>query len=315
MDSAGNLESVYLYTEGQLRSVLFNSTLIAVWLIALFAVAAGAQSGDLRQESNGVYFVDEVQIEGNHIIPTESLLKVMKTHKGDRFDKEQIMSDLKAINALGFFDERFLEVDPELTSRGGVLLKIRVKENPPITKFSFRGNELISSDELSRFFCNQLGRPQNVESMAVAIEKVENLYHDRGYKLAKVTGVNDFPVGSVEIVVNEGKIEVIEIVGNERINEFVIRDFIKLKPGSVYDERQLTSNLRKLYDSSYLKDIRRSLAPSQSNPELYRLTIEVVENKAKYIGYREYSAKRNGFLPLDFSHKEFYRRPVLSYFR
>lgn len=93
--------------------------------------------------------VDDVKIEGNRLVPTEDILKVVKTKRGDRFDRDQVVQDLKAINSLGYFDDQKLQGTPELTS-SGVLLKIRVQENAPVTEFSFQGNQAVGSEELSK---------------------------------------------------------------------------------------------------------------------------------------------------------------------
>ena len=129
--------------------------------------------------------VDDVKIVGNHLVSTEDILKAVKTKHGDKFDRDQVMQDLKAINGLGYFDDRSLQVTPEL-SNGGVLLKIRVQENAPITQFAFQGNQVLSSEDISKVFSDQLGRPQNLNQLSGAIDKVEQAYHQRGFILARV---------------------------------------------------------------------------------------------------------------------------------
>ena len=75
----------------------------------------------LPAQAEGQYLVDEVRIEGNRLIPTEDITSVVKTRKGDKFDRDQVMEDLKAINGLGHFDDQSLQVNPELTGSGILL--------------------------------------------------------------------------------------------------------------------------------------------------------------------------------------------------
>jgi len=229
------------------------------------------------------YLVDDVKIEGNRLVSTEEISKVVKTRKGDKYDRDVVMQDLKAIHGLGYFDEQSLAVNPEMTS-SGVLLKIRVVENAPITQFSIRGNEAISTEEITKLFSDQLGKPQNLNALSSAIEKVEQSYHEKGFVLARVTDVKDDPDGSVELVINEGTIDNIEIVGNKKTQDFIIRHGIKTKAGAVYNERQLTNDLRKLYSNGYFQDIRRSLVPSTTNPDKYTLKVEVDEKRTGSVG-------------------------------
>lgn len=235
--------------------------------------------GDAKANLN----VDEIQIQGNRLVPTEAITNVLKTKRGDKFDRGQILDDLQAINEMGYFDDKSLQVVPELRS-GGVLLKIRVVENAPVTQFSFQGNNVIDSKEISRIFANQLGKPQNLNQLSQSIEKLEELYHEKGFLLARVTDVKDFPDGSVNLKINEGEVAKIEIAGNRKTKDFIIRNAIKLKEGSIYNEQQLTQDLRKLYGNGYFQDIRRSLQPSAEDPNKFVLKVEVDEKRTGSVG-------------------------------
>lgn len=238
-----------------------------------------------RSSSDGHHLtVDDVTIEGNRLVSTEDILNVIKTRRGDKFDRQQVMHDLKAVNNLGYFDDQKLQVVPELSSDSGVLLKIRVVENAPVTQFAFDGNTVLSSEDLNKLFAGQLGKPQNLTQLSAAIDKVEQQYHERGYTLARVIDVKDDPDGSVSIKVDEGVIGDIKIVGNRKTKDFIIRNALKLKPGAVYNEKQLTNDLRKLFQNGYFQDIRRSLTPSADASDKYTLKVEVDEKRSGSIG-------------------------------
>jgi outer membrane protein insertion porin family len=222
--------------------------------------------------------VDEVKVEGNRLVPTEDIMNVVKTKPGDRFSRDQVAADLRAINGLGYFDDRTLKAVPE-RSGSGVLLKITVTENQPVSQFSFEGNKVLSSEDIHRIFADQLEKPQNLNRLSAAIDKVEQAYHQRGFVLARVSDVKDDPDGSISLSINEGIIDDIKIAGNQKTKDFIIKNAIKLKPGQVYNERQLTGDLRNLYANGYFQDIRRSLAPSPTNPDKYTLKVEVDEKR------------------------------------
>ncbi len=227
--------------------------------------------------------IDSVEIEGNRLVETNDILNVVKTKPGEKFDRNKVMEDLKSINSLGYFDDRSLQVVPQLKN-SGVLLKIRVQENAPVTQFSFDGNNVLSSEEISRIFQDQLGRPQNLSSLSSAIDKLEQVYHERGYVLARVVDVKNDPDGSVELNINEGKIKDIEISGNTKTKEFIIKNAIKLKAGSVYNEHQLAMDLRNLYGNGYFQDVRRSIIPDPQDPDKYLLKVEVEEKRTTTVG-------------------------------
>ncbi|MBS2006284.1 MAG: BamA/TamA family outer membrane protein [Cyanobacteria bacterium SZAS TMP-1] len=248
---------------------------------SVFHVGAtdNVQASDSADVAASNLVVDDVKIEGNRLIPTEEIATVVKTRKGDKYDKEQVLNDLKAIDGMGYFNKNSLMVNQEVTE-SGLLLKIRVEENAPITQFAITGNNAISTEEISKLFNDQLGRPSNLNALSSAITKVEEAYKEKGFVLAQVTDVKDDPDGSVELVINEGTIDNIVITGNHKTKDFVVRNNIKLKPGSVYNERQLTNDLKKLYANGYFQDIRRSLVPSEKDPGKFTLKVEVDEKRS-----------------------------------
>lgn len=249
------------------------------------ASSSSSAGGASAAPPNGPLTVDEVKIEGNRLVPTEDIMGVVKTHPGDKFDRDQVMQDLKAINGLGYFDDRSLQVTPERSATpNGVLLKIRVQENAPVSDFAFQGNKVLSSEEISKVFSDQLGKPQNLNQLSTAIDKVEQAYHDKGYILARVTDVKDDPDGSIGLTINEGVINNIQISGNHKTKEYVVKQYLKVKPGTVYNEKLVTADLRKLYGQGYFSDIRRSITPSPTDPDKYTLKVDVDEKRSGSVG-------------------------------
>jgi outer membrane protein insertion porin family len=281
----------------------FSTFVIAAQLASSFALgiapayAEGTISGEINTSATAEgstsaptelpdkdLTVEDVTVEGNRLVPSEDILGVIKTRRGDKFDRDQVMRDLKAVNGLGYFDDRSLQVVPEMSGSSGVLLKIRVTENAPVTQFAFQGNGVLSSEDLAHLFSDQLGKPQNLTQLSQAIDKVEQAYHEKGYMLARVVDVKDDPDGSVSVKIDEGVVDQIKIVGNKKTKDFIIRNAIKMKPGTVYNERQLTADLRKLYGNGYFQDIRRSLTPDPEHPEKYVLKVEVDEKRTGSVG-------------------------------
>ena len=236
-----------------------------------------------KSNSESSLMVDTIKVEGNRLVSTEDILQVIKTKPGDRFNRDTVLEDLKAINSLGYFDERNLQVVPELNG-SGVLLKIRVTENAPITQFAFSGNNVLDSQEITKIFTEQMGKPQNLSALSSAIDKVEQTYHEKGYVLARVTDVRNDPDGTIGLNINEGQIEKVEISGNKKTKDFIIRQAIKTKAGMVYNEKTLTNDLRKLFANGYFQDIKRSLVPSANNQDKYVLKVEVQEKRSGSVG-------------------------------
>jgi outer membrane protein insertion porin family len=162
--------------------------------------------------------VNDIQIQGNQLIPSEEILRVLKTQKGDIFFRDQLVADLKAIKKLGWFDEYGSHIDPQLVD-GAIVLKIIVEENPTVKRVVFKGNKDVRDKELLPVFAEQVGKPQNIELIGKAIDKIEKYLREQGYVLARVVDLKDSGNGNCIVVIDEGVIGEVEIESGQTLNQ------------------------------------------------------------------------------------------------
>ncbi len=118
----------------------------------------------------------DVRIEGNRLIPSSEILRVIKSKRGDKFIRDNVAQDLKAINGLGYFDSQTMCV-PELDSHG-VILKIRVHENPPVFVSQPPVEILLTSDGEFKPLSNlYVGNAQYLP------RTFSNAFQPRGYRV------------------------------------------------------------------------------------------------------------------------------------
>jgi outer membrane protein assembly factor BamA len=225
--------------------------------------------------------VKDIQIQGNQLIPSEEILHVLKTEKGDIFFRDQLVEDLKAINKLGWFDEYSSRIDPQLVD-GAIVLKIIVEENPTVNRIVFKGNKDVREKELLPIFAEQLGKPQNIELIGKAIDKIEKYFCDRGYVLARVVDLIDSGNGNCVVVVDEGVIGEVEVDGGTTLKEY-LQKHIKIKPGQIYNDRILSNELKNMQADGFDMKLRRSLSASASDPSRYKLRVEQVYSDAPLV--------------------------------
>ncbi len=224
--------------------------------------------------STGPLHVKNVLIEGNKLISDSEIRACIKTKPGDKFDRDQVMEDLKAINEMGYFEDKVLQVTPKREPGNLVSLQFLVQENATVKRFLVKGNKLLTTEDILLSLNDQVGKPQNIDQLSKSVDEIEKKYHDRGFLIARVTDVKDKPDGEVSLQINEGIIDQIEVLGNVK-DPASVRKALRLKAGDVYDEHQLTKDMRKLYAKGGLSDIRRSLEPSTLNPDNFVLKIDV----------------------------------------
>jgi len=221
--------------------------------------------------------IKEIDITGNNLVKADDILNAMSTKAGAKFDRDTIQKDLKTIYEMGYFTEKIKAV-PQ-SGPNGIKLRIQVEENAPVTGFSITGNKVVNTEDLSKIFEGQTGLPQNINELNKAVEKIESLYAEKGYILARVKKISDDPDGMINIEVNEGMIDQIKISGNTKTKDFVIKRNMATAPNTIYNENLLKQDLSRIFGSQSFSDVRRVITASPDDPDKYLLTIEVDEKR------------------------------------
>lgn len=223
-------------------------------------------------------YINDIEILGANIIKPEYILSKLKLQRGDAYDKDIMQQDLKTIYKMGYFTERMKAI-PVKNENGTISLKIILEENVPVTDFTIEGNTAVSTNEIMNYLIPLRGKPQNIEDINSAMEKINNCYFSKGYILSKVDSVYDDPDGMLNLSITEGKINKITIKGNEKTKEYVIERNIMTEPGSVYNENIVKQDLVRLYSTQAFKDVNRTIEISEDDPDKYDLTIELKEQR------------------------------------
>ncbi len=234
------------------------------------------------QDKTGKYdeavLIKEIQIEGNHLIDEQSIKNSVLIQPGEELDRDKIKASLKSIYKMGYFSDKMKAVLKPTDK--GIVLRIMVQENAPITGFNVEGNTVVSTEDILSKLNGNIGTPQNINNLNIAISQIEQLYEEKGYILARVEQISDDPDGMINIDINEGTIKDIKISGNKKTKDFVIRRNILLKPGMIYNENALKNDMARIFGTQAFSDVRRVIEPSDSNPNEYILTIEVDEKRS-----------------------------------
>ena len=221
--------------------------------------------------------ISKVAIEGNKLITADKIKDSMLIRPGSLYSKNTLKEDLRRIYDMGYFTEKIKAVP--VSTNDGIVLRIVVQENAPVTGVHIEGNTIIDDSELQTIFANQTGLPQNIGQLNESIEKVEKLYADKGYVLARVSNIEDDPDGVINLKINEGMIDKVQFVGNRKTKDFVIKRLMTTKVGDVYNEKNLSDDLKRIFGTQAFSDVRRVITASPDDPDKYNLTVEVDEKR------------------------------------
>lgn len=244
-----------------------------------------SQKDDLSKENQQIVTINidkktkikvhEIIIVGNKALSENKIEKAMKKtsekgklrniFKSKKFIPEEYDNDKNLIiekyNELGYRDAQILKDSVFSFSEKTVDIFMQIEEGEKyyIRDIKWVGNTIYDTAVLSSLL--RL-KPKDVYNQKLLWERIKggpndqdavaNLYTNNGYLMAQIMPVevnveNDSV--DLELRVFEGKqfpINKIEIQGNDRLYEHVIRRELRTKPGEMYDQSQLVRSLQEL---------------------------------------------------------------------
>lgn len=240
--------------------------------------------------------IRKITFEGNRAIKSNKLLKLMATKKDTLFtsgvfNEDAFEGDLEKIKAFyesqGFLDTK-LEPELKYDSTGKFLhINIKVDEGKKyvVGEINFSGNALLSEEAIMKALKMTSARAFSKEGLREDVNAIQGLYFEKGYIYATVksdTFLNP-STGNIDIAYNIVENELtyvdrIEIKGNIKTKDKVIRRELRLRPGEPFDGKKLQRSKERLYNLGYFEDIsfdtEKTAAPNKSD-----LIVEVKETK------------------------------------
>jgi outer membrane protein insertion porin family len=177
-------------------------------------------------------FIGRIAPEGNERIDSGAILRKIQSKAGDIYDPAILRDDLKAIFAMGYFDD--VQIDVKDGDTGKVVI-FRVVEKPAISSISFSGIDELDNDDVTEVITikeNSILNPARVNEAAAAIE---TLYKSKGYYNTTVTPNISYPTpetAAVRFVIEEGKkiyIKEISFEGNTSFDSDDLEDVLETK--------------------------------------------------------------------------------------
>ena len=226
--------------------------------------------------------IKNIEFYGLNSVPQSEITDKMQMKAGEEYTREKMQADLKTIYETGYFTEKMKAI-PTTNPDGTVSVKIVVEENIPVKDYTIEGNSGISTEDILATLTGMKGKPQNITQLNIAISKIQELYQEKGYILARIDSVTDDPDGTINISIKEGIIDKIMIEGNEKTKDYIVARNILTEPGMIYNENLIKEDLVRLYATQAFKDVTREIEPSEEIPDAYDITIKIQEQRTASI--------------------------------
>ena len=225
----------------------------------------------------GKTIIQHIRFEGNTAFSSRALRKVIKTRahyllsfldKSGRLEKEKIAEDIEALR--DFYQNRgYMDVkigEPTVTRKDNspdVDLTFPIAEGAPyaVGRVSVGGTKLFTAEEIGAALRSKTGGVYSPAVVRADVKTIQDIYGGRGYIDAQVTPVTT-PGGNHQINVayrvDEGSqsyIERINISGNTRTKDKVIRRELAVSPGEVYNSVFAEASKQRLQNLNYFERV------------------------------------------------------------
>jgi len=219
--------------------------------------------------------VRRIRFEGNAHFSERILRKQMKTRgktmisfadKSGRLDEVQLQQDLDSIKEFyqnhGYIDVEVQEAGRE-RKKGPLLITIRIKEGTlyHVNKLSFSGYKQTTEDKIRKIIKMKEGALYSPKQLHEDAKALADNYGSGGYVdlivLPQGTAAGPGLI-DVHYKIEEGNrsfVERINIIGNSRTKDKVIRREVLIRPGDVFDTVRVETTKKRLENLGYFSKV------------------------------------------------------------
>ena len=262
--------------------------------------------------------VRNILFEGNRNISSKKIKKVMDTKEwwlfsfvtsSGYYKKDQMTKDIEKIKNL-YFDNGYIKVmaaEPEITldkQKKGMTINIRISEGDlyKLTSMNFAGNKAFDNETIQKkikLVPNTVFRKSLLEKDMRAIS---DLYSENGYALVSVmpdlSPDDSNKTVAVTLHIEEGdkyRIGRIEISGNTKTRDKVIRREIRLAEGDTFDSSKLRRSYERINNLQFFETVDMVPKPKYEE-KVVDLDVKVKEKPTGFLSVGGGYSSADGFI-------------------
>ncbi|WP_132651984.1 MULTISPECIES: outer membrane protein assembly factor BamA [unclassified Rhizobium] len=264
--------------------------------------------------------IDAINFVGNHAYSAGRLAAVIQTKRSnflsfltrkDVYNEDKLHADEDALRQFyynrGYADMRIVSSDAafdEATNK--YTLTFNIEEGP---RYDFGAVSVqstvegVDAQQLQSLVKTREGQVYSAKEVQKSIEAISDQVASAGYPFARVTprgnrDLNNNTIG-VEYLVDQGErayVERIEIRGNSRTRDYVIRREFDLSEGDAFNQQMITRAKRRLEALGYFSSVNISTQPG-SSPDRVVIVVDVQDQSTGSFGIGAgYAAGGDGLL-------------------
>jgi outer membrane protein insertion porin family len=188
--------------------------------------------GEVEGEGKTVAYLRFV---GNRKAEDDAIRLNMTTQTGQKLVGDQLREDLKAIWRMGYFEDVRVEETEEPNNKVGLTVVLR--EKPVIRKIYVAGNSEVGLDKINEVLDLKKETILDPAKVKRNVEKVRDLYVEKGYYLAEVgSDVKRVDEGHVDVYLvadEHAKVDVrqVRFLGNKNVSDSELKGVMGTQEG------------------------------------------------------------------------------------
>src|SRR6267142_796305 len=291
----------------------------------VFTITEGGKTG-----------VKSVEFVGNSAYSSYRLKDIIKTHESnllsflggaDVYDPDRVEADRDLIRRFylkhGFADVQVVaaltEYDPE---KKGFLVTFKIEEGQQyrVATVNFASSiGTLDGNSLSSFSRVYVGSLYNAEALEKSVEEMQIEASRRGYAFAIVRprGDRNFEAHTVSITfaIDEGPrtyIERINVRGNTRTRDYVIRREFDISEGDAYNRALVDRAERRLKNLDFFKSVKITTEPGSSSDRVVLIVDLEEKSTGDFSGSGGYSTTDGALAEVSISERNFLGRGLFA---
>ena len=222
----------------------------------------------LEIKENAKVVIEEINLHGNKLIRTKKLLGKMKTKckslfRSGKFELEEFENDLNLLvsyyNKKGFIDANIISWDKRLIDNRFVI-EIYLFEGDiyHFGKIEVSGNDKFTDEMIISQFKFEKDEIFNLEKFNEQLGAVTSMYYEEGYiysnfdhNLVKSKSTIDIKLEIIEN--NRARVRKINIVGNRKTKEKIIRRQLVISPGDYFQQSKIMKSQQNIYNLGFFE--------------------------------------------------------------
>jgi outer membrane protein insertion porin family len=244
--------------------------------------------------------IRSINIVGNRAFTEKQLLDLMTLQtpgwltwytKNDQYSRQKLSGDLENIRSW-YLNRGYLDFSIESTQvsitpdKRDIYITINVLEGEKYTVRDVKlgGQLLLPEAELARLVTLKPGEAFSREKLADSTKRISERLGDEGYAFANANAVPDVDkenrTVAFTIMVDPGRrvyVRRINVVGNTRTRDEVVRRELRQLEGSFYDAQKLQQSKRRVDRLNYFSEVEVDTEPVPGTTDQVDVTVKVKE--------------------------------------